>query len=171
MAQDETVVMGGIENDGLVEEIGTDTAPDLESRLADAVDARLRTMAEFQNYRRRTDEERESLRGYLLSSVIESLLPIVDNLGRAVDAMVFTTDIDKIKDGILGVQRQLLTVLEKNGVEEIQASDAPFNPNLHNAVMRVDDSGVATDTIIEVLQPGYTLSGKVLRPALVKVAG
>ena len=171
MAQDETVVMSGIENDGLVEESGTGAAVDLESRLADAVDARLRTMAEFQNFRRRTDEERESLRGYLLSSVIESLLPIADNLGRAVEAMALTTDVDKIKDGILGVQRQLLTVLEKNGVEEIQAADAPFDPNRHNAVMRVDDSGVATDTIIEVLQPGYTLSGKVLRPALVKVAG
>lgn len=148
-----------------------DVVAELEEQLAAANEARLRALAEFQNYRRRTDEERESLKGFLLSGVMESLLPIVDNFGRAVDSMNASTDIDKLREGISGIHRQLATVLEKNGVEQIVADGAVFDPNLHNAVMRVEDSDVPTDTVVEVLQPGYTIGGRVLRPALVKVSG
>lgn len=148
-----------------------DVVAELEEQLAAANEARLRALAEFQNYRRRTDEERESLKGFLLSGVMESLLPIVDNFGRAVDSMNASTDIDKLREGISGIHRQLATVLEKNGVEQIVADGAAFDPNLHNAVMRVDDPNVPTDTVVEVLQPGYTIGGRVLRPALVKVSG
>ena len=144
---------------------------DLEQQVADANEARLRALAEFQNYRRRTDEERESLKGFLLTGVMESLLPIVDNFGRAVESMNASSDIDKLRDGISGIHRQLATLLEKNGVEQIEADGAAFNPNLHNAVMRVEDSGAPADTVVEVLQPGYKIGGRVLRPALVKVAG
>jgi molecular chaperone GrpE len=147
------------------------TVADLEQQLAAANDARLRALAEFQNYRRRTDEERESLKGFLLTGVMESLLPIVDNFGRAVDSMNASTDIDKLRDGISGIHRQLATVLEKYGVEQIAADGAAFDPNLHNAVMRVEDAGAPADTVVEVLQPGYTIGGRVLRPALVKVSG
>ena len=144
---------------------------DLEQQVADANEARLRALAEFQNYRRRTDEERESLKGFLLTGVMESLLPIVDNFGRAVESMNASSDIDKLRDGISGIHRQLATLLEKNGVEQIEADGAAFDPNLHNAVMRVEDSGVPADTVVEVLQPGYKIGGRVLRPALVKVSG
>ena len=144
---------------------------DLEQQLADANEARLRALAEFQNYRRRTDEERESLKGFLLTGVMESLLPIVDNFGRAVESMNASSDIDKLRDGISGIHRQLATLLEKNGVEQIEADGAAFDPNLHNAVMRVEDSGAPADTVVEVLQPGYKIGGRVLRPALVKVSG
>lgn len=144
---------------------------DLEQQVADANEARLRALAEFQNYRRRTDEERESLKGFLLTGVMESLLPIVDNFGRAVESMNASSDIDKLRDGISGIHRQLATLLEKNGVEQIEADGAAFDPNLHNAVMRVEDSGAPTDTVVEVLQPGYKIGGRVLRPALVKVSG
>jgi molecular chaperone GrpE len=65
----------------------------------------------------------------------------------------------------------LATLLEKNGVEQIEADGAAFDPNLHNAVMRVEDSGAPADTVVEVLQPGYKIGGRVLRPALVKVSG
>ena len=144
---------------------------DLEQKVADANEARLRALAEFQNYRRRTDEERESLKGFLLTGVMESLLPIVDNFGRAVESMNASSDIDKLRDGISGIHRQLATLLEKNGVEQIEADGAAFDPNLHNAVMRVEDSGAPADTVVEVLQPGYKIGGRVLRPALVKVSG
>lgn len=144
---------------------------DLEQQVADANEARLRALAEFQNYRRRTDEERESLKGFLLTGVMESLLPIVDNFGRAVESMNASSDIDKLRDGISGIHRQLATLLEKNGVEQIEADGAAFDPNLHNAVMRVEDSGAPADTVVEVLQPGYIIGGRVLRPALVKVSG
>ena len=147
------------------------TIADLEQQVADANDARLRALAEFQNYRRRTDEERESLKGFLLTGVMESLLPIVDNFGRAVESMNASSDIDKLRDGISGIHRQLATLLEKNGVEQIEAAGASFDPNLHNAVMRVEDSGEPADTVVEVLQPGYKIGGRVLRPALVKVSG
>jgi len=147
------------------------TIADLEQQVADANDARLRALAEFQNYRRRTDEERESLKGFLLTGVMESLLPIVDNFGRAVESMNASSDIDKLRDGITGIHRQLATLLEKNGVEQIEAAGASFDPNLHNAVMRVEDSGAPADTVVEVLQPGYKIGGRVLRPALVKVSG
>jgi molecular chaperone GrpE len=148
-----------------------DVVAELEEQLAAANEARLRALAEFQNYRRRTDEERESLKSFLLSGVMESLLPIVDNFGRAVDSMNASTDIDKLRDGITGIHRQLTSVLEKNGVEQIEAEGAAFDPNMHNAVMRVDDTDVPADTVVEVLQPGYTIGGRVLRPALVKVSG
>ena len=148
-----------------------DVIAELEEQLAAANEARLRALAEFQNYRRRTDEERESLKSFLLSGVMESLLPIVDNFGRAVDSMNASTDIDKLRDGITGIHRQLTSVLEKNGVEQIEAEGAAFDPNMHNAVMRVDDTDVPADTVVEVLQPGYTIGGRVLRPALVKVSG
>ena len=144
---------------------------DLEQQVVDANEARLRALAEFQNYRRRTDEERESLKGFLLTGVMESLLPIVDNFGRAVESMNASSDIDKLRDGISGIHRQLATLLEKNGVEQIEADGAAFDPNLHNAVMRVEDSGAPADTVVEVLQPGYKIGGRVLRPALVKVSG
>ena len=144
---------------------------DLEQQVADANEARLRALAEFQNYRRRTDEERESLKSFLLTGVMESLLPIVDNFGRAVESMNASSDIDKLRDGISGIHRQLATLLEKNGVEQIEADGAAFDPNLHNAVMRVEDSGAPADTVVEVLQPGYKIGGRVLRPALVKVSG
>ena len=144
---------------------------DLEQQVADANEARLRALAEFQNYRRRTDEERESLKGFLLTGVMESLLPIVDNFGRAVESMNASSDIDKLRDGISGIHRQLATLLEKNGVEQIEADGSAFDPNLHNAVMRVEDSGAPADTVVEVLQPGYKIGGRVLRPALVKVSG
>lgn len=147
------------------------TVVDLEQQLAAANDARLRALAEFQNYRRRTDEERESLKSFLLTGVMESLLPIVDNFGRAVDSMNASSDIDKLRDGISGIHRQLASVLEKYGVEEIAADGATFDPNMHNAVMRVEDTGAPADTVVEVLQPGYTIGGRVLRPALVKVSG
>jgi len=147
------------------------TIADLEQQVAEANDARLRALAEFQNYRRRTDEERESLKGFLLTGVMESLLPIVDNFGRAVESMNASSDIDKLRDGISGIHRQLATLLEKNGVEQIEAAGASFDPNLHNAVMRVEDSGAPADTVVEVLQPGYKIGGRVLRPALVKVSG
>ena len=147
------------------------TIADLEQQVADANEARLRALAEFQNYRRRTDEERESLKGFLLTGVMESLLPIVDNFGRAVESMNASSDIDKLRDGISGIHRQLATLLEKNGVEQIEADGAAFDPNLHNAVMRVEDSGAPADTVVEVLQPGYKIGGRVLRPALVKVSG
>ena len=147
------------------------TIADLEQQVADANDARLRALAEFQNYRRRTDEERESLKGFLLTGVMESLLPIVDNFGRAVESMNASSDIDKLRDGISGIHRQLATLLEKNGVEQIEAAGASFDPNLHNAVIRVEDSGAPADTVVEVLQPGYKIGGRVLRPALVKVSG
>ncbi len=150
---------------------GDNVVADLEQQLAAANEARLRALAEFQNYRRRTDEERESLKSFLLTGVMESLLPIVDNFGRAVDSMHASTDIEKLREGITGIHRQLATVLEKNGVEQINADGAAFDPNLHNAVMRVEDADVPADTVVEVLQPGYTIGGRVLRPALVKVSG
>ncbi len=158
-------------NAGVDETSTPDVVAELEEQLAAANEARLRALAEFQNYRRRTEEERESLKSFLLSGVMESLLPIVDNFGRAVDSMNASTDIDKLRDGITGIHRQLTSVLEKNGVEQIEAEGAAFDPNMHNAVMRVDDTDVPADTVVEVLQPGYTIGGRVLRPALVKVSG
>ena len=158
-------------NAGVDETSTPDVVAELEEQLAAANEARLLALAEFQNYRRRTDEERESLKSFLLAGVMESLLPIVDNFGRAVDSMNASTDIDKLRDGITGIHRQLTSVLEKNGVEQIEAEGAAFDPNMHNAVMRVDDTDVPADTVVEVLQPGYTIGGRVLRPALVKVSG
>lgn len=138
----------------------------LQKELADTKDTYQRMLAEYANYKRRTEQEKEQLGAFTKAEVVKALLPSLDNLERAVDAPAG----DEYKSGVDMTIRQFREALVSLGLEEIPAKDAPFNPEVHNAVMREDADGVEPDTVTEVFQKGYRIGDRVLRPAMVKVA-
>lgn len=140
---------------------------ELEASRADF----LRARADFQNLKRRTEEEREGLKAYLLEDTLKKLLPVLDNFERALVAASQTSDYDKLIVGVNAIYKQFGEALASEGVLVIPGSPGTlFDPNLHNAVLRAEDSGQPENTIVEELQRGYMLGNKVLRPTLVKVA-
>ena len=144
---------------------------DLATRLDQEHEAFLRARADFANYKRRTDEEREKLRGIVGENILSGLLPVVDNFERALQAAQTTQDFDKLVGGVGATLRQLQDYLKREGIETIKAEPGdPFDPNFHNAVLRDETTEYPENTLVEELQKGYTLGGRVLRPAMVKVA-
>lgn len=126
----------------------------------------LRLAAEYDNFRKRTAKERESLVSESRNYAIKQLLPVLDNLERA--AAQACTD-EAYAQGVVMIIRQWLEVMEKMGITAIDAQNMPFDPNLHNAVMHGEDDSLPENTIVEVFQKGYMSSDKVLRPSMVKV--
>ncbi len=150
------------------EEAVTDRAvAELQAELADLRDRSIRTLADFDNYRRRSEREREDLKRFAVSDVLRDLLPVVDNLQRALAA---GGTVEDLKQGVELTLRQFNELLRQRGVAEVSAVGAPFDPAVHEAVARVDDESVTVPTVLDELQRGYTLHGKLLRPALVRVA-
>ena len=158
-----------------------DAAPDtaalqdqVESLTAEMEAARtdfLRARADFSNLKRRTEEEREGLKGYLIEDILRKLLPVLDNFERALIAASQTNDYEKLITGVNAIYKQFGEALTGEGVLVIPgAAGTPFDPNVHNAVLRDEESGLPENTIVEELQRGYMLGSKVLRPTLVKVA-
>ena len=139
---------------------------ELQKQLVLAQDQYQRVLAEYANYKRRTDQEKEQLGAFVKGEALKALLPGIDNLERAVTS----PDGPEYRKGVEMVIRQLLETLVAMGLEEIPALGEVFDPELHNAVMREDADGVEPETVTEVYQKGYRLSGRVLRPAMVKVA-
>jgi molecular chaperone GrpE len=129
----------------------------------------LRMQAEFDNFRKRTSKEKEDLYIMSLERVITELLPIVDNMERAIAAFKKNGLENVYVDGVDMIQKQLFAVLEKNGLKEIEALGMEFDPNLHHAVMQVEGSCEEVNKVKEVLQKGYFLGSKVIRPAMVQV--
>ena len=125
----------------------------------------MRLQADFANYKKRSSAERLQVAGVIKGELISTLLPVMDNFERALNVPQ-----EKQSEEYEMIYTQLAGVLEKAGVRKIEALDKPFDPNYHQAVMRVPAEGVANDTIVEVLQDGYLLGDKTLRPAMVKVA-
>ena len=129
-------------------------------------DQYLRLMADFQNYKRRVAKEREDTRAYANEKIVTELLTVLDNFDRA---MEHDAD-DGFKEGMQMILDQFNDVLKHAGVEEIEAHGAEFDPNVHNAVLMEDTDEVESGHVSCVLQKGYKLNGKVIRPAMVKVA-
>lgn len=131
-------------------------------------DSLQRLQADFNNFRRRTQQEKESLSIYANEKMVIDLLPVIDNMERALEACD-----DKESDmykGIELVYKQLKDTLSKFSVEEIAAQNEEFDPNLHMAVMQEPAEGVEPNKVIQVLQKGYKLSSRVIRPSMVKVS-
>ena len=127
-----------------------------------------RLQADFNNFRRRTQQEKESLSIYANEKIVTELLPVIDNMERALDACE-----DKESDIYKGVElvyKQLKDTLGKFSVEEIAAENEDFDPNLHMAVMQEAAEGIEPNKVIQVLQKGYKLSNRVIRPSMVKVS-
>lgn len=138
----------------------------LEKELAETKDQYQRMLAEYANYKRRTEQEKQQIGAFTKAELLGGLLTSLDNMEKAVAAPAG----EEYKAGVDLVMRQFIEALHKLGLEEIPASGAPFDPNVHHAVMREDADGVEADTVTEVYQKGYTVGDRVLRPAMVKVA-
>ena len=126
----------------------------------------LRLMADFQNYRKRAEKEKRDLYSYANEKIMNDLLTVMDNFERALEHDAG----DGFKEGIEMIFKQLSDVLEKDGLAEIPALGEDFDPNVHNAVMTEETEDYESGKVSGVMQKGYTLNGKVIRPAMVKVA-
>lgn len=124
-----------------------------------------RLQADFENFRKRTSKERVELLNSANSDLVSSLLPVLDNFHRALDGQEQT----KFTEGIQMILKQFKEILAKEGLQEINSLNQPFDPNFHDAVMQGEEEGVPTNTVVEVFQTGYTFKEKVIRPAMVKV--
>ena len=139
----------------------------MEEKLEELEDRVKRQMAEFDNFRKRTEKEKSHMYEVGARDVIEKILPVVDNFERG---LAQATEGDPFAEGMEKIYKQLTTTLESLGVEPIEAVDKEFNPDLHNAVMHVEDESVGDNIIVEELQKGYTYKGFVVRHSMVKVA-
>ena len=139
----------------------------LKAQLVQQEDKFLRLAAEYENYRRRTTKEKEAIWNDAKGNAATAFLPVYDNLERALKQE--TAD-EAYKKGVEMTMNQLKTVLEKLGITEIDALGQTFDPNLHNAVMHVDDENLGENVVAEVFQAGFQLGEKVIRFAMVKVA-
>ena len=139
----------------------------LAKLVADVNDKYLRLAAEYDNYRKRTAKEKESIYGDAKADTIKPLLAVYDNLERGIAQY---DEADAHRQGLELILRQFTETLTKLGVTEIEAKGQPFDPGLHNAVMHVEDETAGENTVVEVFQKGFMLGDKVLRFAMVKVA-
>ena len=139
----------------------------LEAELADSRDKYLRMLAEYDNYRKRTQKERESAFGEGLAYAVTEILPVLDNLERAAAQ---TGDPDKIAEGLALTRKQAENLLSKLNIEETARVGESFDPTLHEAVMHVEDDAYGEGEIVEVFARGYRRGERVIRFAMVKVA-
>src|SRR6266700_4657305 len=170
--------MGAVEARDFPDE-GTSVSPEerlalVEAELADTKDRLLRALAEAENVRRRFQREREESQKYAISGFAKDLLSAVDNLRRALDAVpeaeVADSRTRSLLDGVAATERELLAALERHGVKRIDPKGERFDHNLHQAIFEAERPGAPAGTVIEVLQPGYVLHDRLLRPAMVGVA-
>ncbi|WP_053957577.1 nucleotide exchange factor GrpE [Inediibacterium massiliense] len=130
----------------------------------------LRMTADFQNYKKRVEKEKSDIYTFANEKLILDMLPVVDNLQRAIKTYKDEGKDESFTQGIDMILKQLLEVFEKNGVKEIETMGKEFDPNFHHAVMQEECDGYESNMIIDVFQKGYTLNEKVIRPSMVKVA-
>ena len=148
---------------------------ELEGELADFKDRSLRALADAENTRRRSEREVIDAKKYGSSNLVKDLLNVSDNLHRALEAVgEDVKELDEtVKNLVVGVQmveKEMLDVFEKHGVTKLQPIGERFNHDFHQAMYEVEDSGQPTGTIVELLQPGYVMHDRLLRPAMVAVA-
>jgi molecular chaperone GrpE len=148
-----------------------DRVADLEAQLKAEHDQNLRTLAEFQNFRRRMEEENRRYAAFANEELVRTFLPILDNFERALAAAEKNQSFEALMGGVALTHRQLLDLLKKTGVEPIETKGKSFDPNFHEAVERVSETEEPENTIVQELQRGYMMNSRVLRPSLVKVAG
>ena len=147
----------------------------LEAETAKLKDQALRALAEAENIRRRSEREREDTAKYAISGFAKSLLDAADNLRRAIDAVpaeAVEADaaLKTLVEGVAATERQLLAAFERNGLTRIEPVGEAFDPNFHQAMFELPGTGKPSGTVVQVVQPGYVLHGRLLRPAMVGVA-
>lgn len=155
-----------------VEETVVEEAPskeaELEKELAAAKEAHIRTLAEYDNYRKRTAKEKEGIYGDAKADCMKSLLGVLDNFDRALS--VDNSDFESYKKGVEMIYTNFCEILKNLGVEAFGEKGEAFDPNFHNGVMHIEDDSLGENVIAEVFSKGYKLGDRVLRPAMVQVA-
>ena len=142
-------------------------AEKLEADLAEKDAQMLRLRADFDNFRRRSAKEREELAAVVTQGILTDMLPLLDNFERAL--LAEGSDLDSFRAGVSMIYKQMQEALAKNGLEVIDTKDKKFDPNFHQAVMRVQDPEKEDETIEQELQKGYMVKGRVIRPSMVQV--
>ena len=146
----------------------------IEAELADTRDHLLRALADTENVRRRYQRERDDAQKYAISDFARDLLSAVDNLRRALEAIPEAEVTDprtrSLLDGVAATERELLSAFERHGLKRIDPKGERFDHNFHQAIFEAERDGASEGTVIEVLQPGYVLHDRLLRPAMVGVA-
>lgn len=169
----EKQVAGEPVGEGMAGEAAAEEAPaenevdKLKAELAEKDDRILRQQAEFQNFRRRTQKEKEELGNIIKQDVLKSLLPIIDNFERALAAE--SADAESLKKGVQMVYDQMMQGLKDKGLKVIETEGQKFDPNSHQAVMRIQNPDLEDDTIAAELQRGYMVGETVIRPSMVQV--
>lgn len=144
-----------------------DEVAKLRREIADLRDRSMRTLADFDNFRKRSERERQDLRKYALMEPIRDFLGIIDNLELALSAAGAADD---LKRGVEMIHRQMMDLLRRHGVKEVSALNQPFDPAVHEAVAREEDPSVQAPTVTGEMRRGYFMHDRLLRPAMVKVS-
>ena len=141
-----------------------------DEQIEELTDKVKRQMAEFDNFRKRTEKEKSQMYDMGAKTIVEKILPVIDNFERGLAAVPEDNKEDVFVVGMDKIYRQMLTVLEEAGVKPIEAVGAEFDPNFHNAVMHVEDETLGENVVAEELQKGYMYRDTVVRHSMVKVA-
>ena len=165
-------------NQGINEETHEERTKDLsvEEKLEDAENRLLRTLAETENLRKRYEREKEDLSNYVISNFAKETLAILDNLQRALSSIKtndFKDTDENIKTFVEGIElteKQIITIFEKFKIEKVRSLDSNFDPNFHQAMFEVESEDKEPGTVVEVVQEGYKIGDRLLRPALVGVS-
>jgi len=152
-----------------------DKVAELEKKAAEANDKMLRALAEAENVRRRGEKERQDTAKFAVSSFARDLLPVADNMRRALSAISpeardKSPELKNIYTGVEMTERELLRVMESNGIRRVDPMGKVFDPNLHEVIFEAEAPGVEPGTVMQVVEPGYTIHERLLRPARVGVA-
>ena len=139
----------------------------LQAAVQEKEERALRLQADFENFRRRTAKEKEELSAVVTQGILKDMLPLLDNFERAMAAEA--KDIDSFKQGVEMIFKQFGEILVKNGLEHIEVEGQKFDPNFHQAVMRVENPDLEDETIAQELQKGDMVKGRVIRPSMVQV--
>ena len=147
-----------------------DPLAEVQAKAAELTDRVQRQMAEFENFRKRTEKEKAAMFDMGSRNVIEKILPVIDNFERGLGSVPAEAKEDPFVVGMDKVYKQLMKTLEDLGVKAIEAKGQPFNPELHNAVMHIEDDAIDENIVVEEFQKGYTYHDSVVRYSMVKVA-
>ena len=152
------------------EESKKDKKDKKDTEIAELNDRILRQMAEFDNYRKRTEKEKALMFDMGAKNIVEKILPVIDNFERGFDMLSEEEKAKPFAAGMEKVYKQMMTGLAEAGLKEIEALNCEFNPDIHNAVMHVEDENAGENVIVEVFQKGYFYKDTVVRHSMVKVA-
>ena len=166
----EGATAGGSEPTGMAPVDPSNESAALKAQLQEERDRYLRILADHENFKRRTEKERIETWGIAVGEMIREILPVLDNLERAIQSGRVHDPDSEMLSGVEMIYDQLIEVLRHQGVDVNDATGIEFDPEIHEGVQRVEDPTVPAHTVVEVLQKGYSLRGRLIRPAMVKVA-